>query len=71
MLPEFERDRHGINAEPVPPCGLVTLAVNFAMVCAAEWNGELVAYFAAECAGLREPKMVSLAGLPATHCARL
>ena len=41
------------------------------MMCAAEWNGELVAYLAAECAWLREPKMVSLANLPATQGARL
>jgi hypothetical protein len=71
VLPKSERNRHGIDVELVPPCSLVTLAVNFAMVCAAEWNGELVAHFAAECARLRKPEMVSLANLPATQGARL
>ena len=45
--------------------------MHFAMMCAAEWHSELVAYLAAECAWLCEPKMVGLAGLPATQGARL
>ena len=50
---------------------LVTLAVKLAMMDAAQRHRELIRYPAAECARLREPKMVSLAGLPATQGARL
>src|SRR3984893_17716697 len=71
VLPKSERNRHGIDVELVPPSCLVTLAVDFAVMCAAKWTCELVAHLAAECAGLRKPKMVSLARLPATQGARL
>ena len=71
VLPKSERNRHGIDVGFVPPCALVTLAVKLAMMDAAQRHRELIRYPAAECARLREPKMVSLAGLPATHGARL
>ena len=71
LLPIFERNRHGIDVGCLPPAGLVTLAVKFAMMDAAQRHRELIRYPAAECTWLREPKMVSLAGLPATQGARL
>ena len=71
MLPKSERNRHGIDVGLVPPGAFVTLAVKLAMVDAAQRHRELIRYPAAECARLREPKMVSLAGLPPTHGARL
>ena len=71
LLPKSERNRHGIDVGSVPPCALVTLAVKLAMMDAAQRHRELIRYPAAECAWLREPKMVSLAGLPPTHGARL
>jgi hypothetical protein len=45
--------------------------MQLAMVDAAQRHGELIRYLAAECARLREAKMVSLAGLPPTHRAGL
>jgi len=45
--------------------------VKFPVMKAAQRHGELIRYPPAECTWLREPKMVSLAGLPPTHDARL
>jgi hypothetical protein len=45
--------------------------VKLAMMDAAQWHRELIRYPAVERARLRQPKMVCLAGLPATHGARL
>jgi hypothetical protein len=71
VLPKSERNRHRIDFGLVPPGAFVTLAVKLAMVDAAQRHRELIRYPAAECARLREAKMVSLAGLPPTHDARL
>ena len=71
MLPKSERNRHGVYVGLVPPGALVTLPVKFAMVDAAQRQCELIRYPAAERARLRETKMMSLAGLPPTHGARL
>ena len=45
--------------------------MKLAVMDAAQRHREFVRYLAAECARLREPKMVGLAGLPAAHGARL
>jgi hypothetical protein len=45
--------------------------MKLAMMNAAQWHRELIRYPAAECARLREPKMVSLAGPPPAHDAWL
>jgi len=71
VLPKSERDRHGIDIGFIPPGALVTLAVELAMMDAAQRYRELIRYPTAEGARLRVPKMMSLAGLPTTHCARL
>jgi hypothetical protein len=71
LLPKSERNRHWIDVGFVPPCALVTLAVKLAMMDAAQRHCELIRYPAAECARLREPKMVGFAGLPTTHRTRL
>jgi hypothetical protein len=71
VLPKSERNRHRVYVGPVPPSALVTLPVKLAMVDAAQRHCELIRYPAAERARLREAKMVSLAGLPPTHGARL
>ena len=71
LLPKSERNRHGIDVGFVPPQALVTLTVKLAMMDAAQRHRELIRYPAAERARLCEPKMVGLAGLPATHGARL
>ena len=71
VLPEPERNRQRIDVERGPPRPLVTLPVKLAMVDAAQRHRELIRYPAAECARLREPKVVSLAGLPPAYGARL
>ena len=47
VLPELKCDREWINTDPFPPYWLVALAVKFAMMHSAQWNGELVAHLAA------------------------
>jgi hypothetical protein len=71
VLPKSERNRHGVYVGLAPPGAFVTLAVKLAMVDAAQRHRELIRYAAAECARLCEAKMVSLAGLPPAHGARL
>ena len=71
LLPKSKRNRHWIDVGFVPPRALVTLTVKLAMMDAAQRHRKLIRYPAAECARLREPKMVGFAGLPATHGARL
>ena len=69
--PKSKRNRHGIDVGLVPPCALVTLAVKLAMMDPAQRHRELIRYPAADSAWLREPNVMSLAGLAATHGARL
>jgi hypothetical protein len=65
--PESERNRQGIDFGFVPLGALVTPAVKLPVTDAAERHRELIRYPAAECARLREPKMVGFARQPATH----
>jgi hypothetical protein len=71
VLPKSECYRHGIDADLGPPCGFAAHAVKLAMMNAAQRHCELIRYLEAECARLCEPQMVGIAGLPATHGARL
>src|SRR5262249_46535217 len=71
VLPKPERDRHGIDVDAAPPCGLVPLAVELAMVDPAKRNRELIRDSAAERARLRKPNVVSFARLAPAHSARL
>ena len=45
--PQLVRDWQWVDLDPLPPCGLVAVPVQFAMVDTAYWNGELVADLAA------------------------
>jgi hypothetical protein len=47
LLPKAERRCFGINVDQRPPCFLVHLAVQLAVVDAAKWDGELVTDLAA------------------------
>ena len=69
-LPKAERRCFGINVDQRPPCFLVHLAIELAMMDAAKRDSELVADLAAKGARLHEPEMVGIAGLPTTHEAR-
>jgi hypothetical protein len=47
VSPERERNRHRVNIDPGPPCHLITVPVEFAMVEAANRDREFVADLAA------------------------
>ncbi len=55
----------------VPPCSLVTAAVNFTMVTAAERDGELIADLASQRPKLGKANMVRIRRLPSTDQAGL
>ena len=54
-----------------PPCGLVTVAVNLAVMSTAERDGEFVADFAPERAKLGKANVVGICGLPSADQAAL
>ena len=54
-----------------PPCSLVTVAVNLAMMSTAERDGEFVADFAPERAMLGKANVVRICGLPSADQAGL
>jgi hypothetical protein len=49
-----ERDRQGFDADRCPPGGLVAVAMEFAVMKAANWDGVFVANLVAERPGLGE-----------------
>lgn len=59
------RDRR-INPSLIPPCRFVMTAVDLTMVPTAEWDRELIADLAAECAALGKAQMMRVARDPAT-----
>jgi hypothetical protein len=69
--PKRERDRHGIELEPIPPCCFITVPVKLAMMETTNRNRELVADFASERARLREPEVMRVRRVAAAHHARL
>ena len=54
-----------------PPCSLVTIAVNLAMMSTAERHGELIADFKTQGSGLRKPKVMRIGRLTAADEAGL
>jgi len=62
LLPEPECDWKRINVELSPPCGLVTCAVQLAVMNPADWNGELITHAPSECARLRKGEVVRIRG---------
>jgi hypothetical protein len=71
LQPECARGGNWIDGERSPPCGFVAAAVGFAMMAAAERDGELIADLARERAALGKAQMVGIAGPPAANEARL
>ena len=71
VLPEPERDWKRINVDLVPPRGLVTLAMKFAVVDPTNWDGELIANSVSECTRLHKRQVMRIRRRPATYKARL
>ena len=65
--PEREGDRHGIEVDPGPPRDLIAVAMQLAMMQAAQGNRELVADLAPERARLGKAQMVRLGGRAAAN----
>ena len=62
LLPKAERNRKRIDVDLIPPKAFFSNPVKFPVVKTTQRHGELIRYPATECARLREPWMVSLAG---------
>ena len=60
-----------IESELQPPCGFVAVVMQFAVMSSAQWDGELVADFAAEGSILCKAQMVGIARLPSADETRL
>ena len=71
LAPQLLRDVDRIDAHVVPPGGFVAAVVEFAMMGAAERDGELVADFAAHGARLGEANVMGIGGRGAAEQARL
>jgi hypothetical protein len=69
--PQPLSDRHGIDADGLPPGCFIAAIVQLSMMETAERNGELVADFAAQGTGLSGAEMMGICGLPAAHDAGL
>jgi hypothetical protein len=69
LSPQIVRDWFGIDTRSFP--GFVAVAMDFAMVPAAERDGELIADLTAERAALCESQVMGVAGLAAADQTRL
>ena len=69
--PKLARQADGLETGFRPPVRFPAGAVQFAMVCPAQWDREFVADLEAETAGLRKPQMMGIAGLASADQARL
>ena len=69
--PQLKRDGRRIDGDPGPPRRLIAIAMQLAMMEAANRNGVFVADFPPECAGLSEAKMMRFGRRPAANDARL
>ena len=58
--PKYTGNIRRIDADVFPPCGLITAAVNFAMMTAAHGNCELIADLSPKCPALCETEMVRI-----------
>jgi hypothetical protein len=70
LEPKRARHRERIDASISPPCGFVAAAMNFAMVAAAQWDGEFVARSARYSAALCETEMMRVRRPSTTYEAR-
>src|SRR5947208_2568854 len=67
LTPEFERSRQRFDAGRCPPCGLVTVPMDLAVMHPTDRHGELIADFLAQCAGLRKAQMMWVARCTSAH----
>ena len=71
LQPQCSGDRGWLDASLNPPSFFISVAMNVAVMTAAERDGELVADLAAEGAALCEAQVVGVAGLAPADQARL
>src|SRR5207249_3470805 len=71
LLPEPKRDRNRVDVELPPPCGLVTRAMQLAVMDPADRDDELVAHAASECTRLCKREVMRIRRHAAAHKARL
>ena len=67
VLPEFERDRHGIDVDTGPPCCFVAFMMKLAVVDSAKRDRELIRYLAAQCTFLSKSDVVRVRRLSTTR----
>jgi hypothetical protein len=70
-LPKRERDRRGIDGDPGPPRRFIAIAMQLAMMEAANGDSVFVADFAPERAGLSEANVMRFGWRTAANDARL
>jgi hypothetical protein len=60
VLPELEREWKRVDVELLPPCGLITRAMNLAVVDPTNWDRELIADPMSECTRLHEREVMRI-----------
>jgi hypothetical protein len=70
FAPIHARHAQSINPLTFPPCDFIAAPMELPVVTAAQWNSELVAYFAGQSAALRESEMMRVRRLSTTDEAR-
>ena len=71
LLPQSLGDFERLDVELLPPGGLVAGLMQFAVMAAAEGNGELIAHLEANGSGLAEAQVMRVRRLPTTDEAGL
>src|SRR5438132_8419507 len=71
VLPEPERDWKRIDVELLPPCGLITRAMKFAVMDPTNRDGELVAHSVAKRTRLGKREVMGIRRHAAAHKTRL
>ena len=71
LLPKPSGDLQGVDLPLLPPGNLIAGLMQLPMMASAKGNGEFIADFHADGAGLGEPQVMRIAGLPSTDQARL
>jgi hypothetical protein len=61
LSPQFKRSSQRLNASPGPPCGLITVPMDLAVMHTTNRHGELIADFLAERADLRKAQVMWVA----------
>jgi hypothetical protein len=71
LQPQFPCIDHWIYPGVAPPRGLIAVAMDFAMMTAAERNSEFITDLAAQGSALSKAQVMGIAGLPAADQAGL